>query len=217
MKKMPGSSRWKPGLLKMTLEEVKTMKKRTIFVAGLAILLTAAFTWAQGPGRMRGMGPGGSGMRGMGPGNFGESCAGCNLVYNPMMARLLDLTDAQKDAIRSESNAAREQTLKLRTQLREARGQIAGAVNNAASDATLEGLAKQVGTLESEILTVSLKARSTIHNQILTAPQRAKLAEMRADRQNQRQSQRNRRLNRFKQGQPAGPPVNVPAPGPNGL
>lgn len=147
-------------------------------------------------------------------GNFGGPCVGCNLANNPMMANLLNLTDAQKSAIQAESNSAAEQTKALQEQLRDTRRQISEAVTNAASDSTLEGLAKQVGALESEILTISLKARSTIHNQILTADQRAKLAKLRTDRWNQR-DQRWNRTNRGRFSRPT--PVLPPAAGPNGL
>lgn len=184
------------------------MKKQALFTAGLAVLLAVTTAFAQGPGRMRDRGPMGPGMRGGAP---GAACQGCDLL-NPMMARLLNLTDAQKEAIRAQGKTARDASQPLREQLRNLQSQIADATNSGATDSVLDGLANQVGTLQGNLLAISLKARAAIHNNILTAEQRTKLAELRSE-------QRDRRQNRMKRRQPGTPPEGAPAApqAPNGM
>jgi Spy/CpxP family protein refolding chaperone len=123
------------------------------------------------------------------------------------MARLLDLTDAQKEAIRAEGKAARDAAKPLREQLRTLHLQIAEASNSGATDSTLEGLANQVGALQGNLLAISLKSRAAIHNNILTAEQRTKLTELRSEQRNRRRT-RPDRLNRR---QPGAPSTNAPS------
>ncbi len=182
------------------------MTKRTLVATGIAILLTAALAFAQGPGRMRAGGPGGLDSPGRLGGYPAASCQGCELL-TPVMTRLLDLTDAQKEAIRAEGNAARDAAKPLREQLRNLHLQIAEASNSGATDSTLEGLANQVGALQGNLLAISLKSRAAIHNNILTAEQRTKLTELRSEQRNRRRT-RPDRLNRR---QPGAPSTNAPS------
>ncbi|MCC6262962.1 MAG: Spy/CpxP family protein refolding chaperone [Bryobacterales bacterium] len=183
------------------------MKKQTLFAAGMAILLAATLAFAQGPGRMRDRGPNAMGKRG---GSFAAACQGCELL-SPVMARLLNLTDAQKEAIRAEGKSARDASQPVREQLRNIQSQVAEAMNSGATDATLDGLANQVGALQGNLLAISLKSRAAIHNNILTAEQRAKLSDIRSE-------QRDRRKDRFNRRQPSAPAPGAAAPqAPNGL
>lgn len=184
------------------------MKKQALFAAGLAILLAATVAFAQGPGRMRDRGPNGMGKRG---GSFMAACPGCDLL-SPVMARLLNLTDAQKEAIRAQGKSARDASQPLRDQLRDVHSQIAEATNSGATDSTLDGLANQAGALQGNLLAISLKSRAAVHNNILTAEQRAKLTEIRSEQRNRRRDRPNRR-------QPGAPPADAPAApqAPNGM
>ncbi|MDZ7637903.1 MAG: Spy/CpxP family protein refolding chaperone [Bryobacterales bacterium] len=189
------------------------MNKRTLRTAGLAILLTATFAFAQGPGRIGAGGPGGKG--GPGGGHFAGRGDMAGNLLGPVAARLLDLTDAQKEAIRAETQAAREAAQPLREQMRAVQQQIAEAVHSGASDSTLESLASQAGTLTGNLQAISLKSRSKIHNTILTAEQRAKLEEIRAEMRNRRADRPNRLNRRQPNAPPAGPPAAPQAP--NGI
>jgi Spy/CpxP family protein refolding chaperone len=131
------------------------------------------------------------------------------------MARLLNLTDAQKEAIRAEGKAARDAVQPLRNQLRDLHLQIAEASNSGATDSTLDGLANQVGALQGNLLAISLKARAAIHNNILTAEQRTKLTELRSEQRNRRRD-RPDRLNRRQPGAPSTDAPSTPQP-PNGM
>lgn len=176
------------------------MTKRSLLTVGFAIALSAMFALAQGP---RAGGPGGPGMRGHaafgGGGEFGQ-------FMNPMMDRLLDLTDAQKEAIRTEMEATKAATQPLREELRAVHQQIGEAVKSGASDSVLDGLADQVGNLSGDVLAISLKSRAKIYNTILTAEQRTKLGEIQSDMQSRRKNRRK-------------PPVapEAAAPAPNGF
>jgi Spy/CpxP family protein refolding chaperone len=127
------------------------------------------------------------------------------------MGRLLELTDAQKEAIQAEMQAARTAAQPLREQLRGIHEQIGEAVKSGAGDATLDGLADQVGSISGDLLAISLKSRSKIYNTILTAEQRTKLEEIRNEMRDRRQNRRNRRA--APNAPPAAPPVAAPNPG----
>jgi len=105
-------------------------------------------------------------------------------LMNPMMGRLLELTDAQKTAISERLQAAREEATPLRAQQQTLRTQIQEAVHSNAGTATLDQLASESGRLLGLMQAISLKAHSEIYNNILTASQRTKLEELRQEFQN---------------------------------
>lgn len=179
------------------------MNKRTLWTVGLAVVLTTAMALAQGPRGPRAASAGG-------PGGGGRMAQGGELL-NPLMGRLLELTDAQKEAIQAEMQAARTAAQPLREQMRTIHEQIGEAVKSGAGDATLDGLADQVGSISGDLLAISLKSRSKIYNTILTAEQRTKLEEIRNEMRDRRQNRRNRRA--APNAPPAAPPVAAPNPG----
>ena len=109
---------------------------------------------------------------------------------SPMLARLIELTDAQREAIQAETQASREAAKPFAEQLRELRAQIEEAVKSGAPDATLDSLAAQSGDLQGSLMAISLKSRSKIYNTILTAEQRTKLAELRDEMKERSQRRR---------------------------
>lgn len=184
------------------------MKKGIFWAAGLALLLAGSIVLAQAPGGMRGSGrgafggvcpfggPGASGgQRGFnGPGSgFGMRGGGNGSLLGPMAVRLLQLTPAQQEAIQAERTACQQATQPIRERIRGVQQQISEGVRNGATDATLEGLARQAGDLSGELRAVSLKSQSKIHNTILTAEQRSKLDALRSEMGNWRQNRQNRR------------------------
>ncbi|MCU0226588.1 MAG: Spy/CpxP family protein refolding chaperone [Bryobacterales bacterium] len=182
------------------------LKKRSL-ILGLSLALVSVLAMAQGPrgGRGVGGGPGGGG-----PGMGGRELMG------PIMARLLDLTDAQKTAIRERMQAAGEQAKPIREQNQALRQQIQDAVQGGASDATLEQLAAESGRLSGQLQAISLKTRSYIHNQVLTVEQRQKLAELREEFRNRPRRDRMGPGNRMGPGSrgpaPAAPPASAGTP-----
>ncbi len=177
------------------------LMKRSL-ILGLSLALVSLLGLAQGPRGGRGLG---GPPEGAGPGMAGAGMAGAGLM-SPMLARLLELTDAQKTAIRERLQAAAEEAKPLRQQSQELRKQIHDAIQTNASEATLDQLAVESGRIAGLLQAISLKARSYIHNQVLTAEQRAKLAELREDFEN-----RPRRGRRGPGG--PGPGANAPSTG----
>lgn len=161
------------------------MFRKRLMILGLSLALAGVSGFAQGPrsGRGPGAAPDGApmgphmGARGMAGGQMGQ-------LMSPLMARILELTDAQKTAIRERMQAAAEEAKPLREQQVAVRRQIEEAVKTNAGAATLEQLATESGRLTGLAQAISLKARSDIHNNILTAAQRTKLEELRQEFRN---------------------------------
>lgn len=157
------------------------LNKRTL-ILGLALALVSLVGLAQGPRGGRGVGgppadaPLGGGAM-IGGGHLGQ-------LMNPMMARLLELTEAQKTQIQERMRAAAEEAKPLREQQKALRTQIEEAVKSNAGDATLERLAAESGRIAGLTQAIMLKARSHVYNNILTAAQRTKLEELRQEFQN---------------------------------
>ncbi len=162
--------------------EVNDMLNKRTLILGLSLALVSLVGLAQGPRGGRGVGgpPEGAGPGG-GP---GMAASQIRQLMNPMMARLLELTDAQKTAIRERMQAAAEEAKPLREQHAELRKQIQEAIHTNAGDATLEQLAAESGRLAGLMQAISLKARSHVVNTILTAEQRTKLEELRQEFRN---------------------------------
>lgn len=162
--------------------EVNDMLNKRTLILGLSLALVSLVGLAQGPRGGRGVG---GPPEGAGPGGGrGMAASQIRQLMNPMMARLLELTDAQKTAIRERMQAAAEEAKPLREQHAELRKQIQEAVHANAGDATLEQLAAESGRLAGLMQATSLKARSHVLNTILTAEQRTKLEELRQDFRN---------------------------------
>lgn len=162
----------------------------------MTLALAATLGIAQGPG-----GPG-KGFDGQRPARMHRMAPGGGLM-SPLVARALNLDEAQKTAIRDRMKSAMEEAKPLREQQIALRKSIEEAVKSNADEATLTRLANESGTLIGQMQAVMLRARSTVHNQILTADQRTKLADI----QKEYRGKRGNRGKRFgPKAAPAAPP-----------
>ncbi len=134
------------------------MKQRLMVLAVMSCaILLAGQAFAQGPGR--GMGPGGG---------FGAP---------GMMLGNLDLTDAQKEQVKTLTTAFRTAVEPFRTQLRDLSQEMRTATANGAfNEAQVRTIAENQAKVNVEITVASEKLRSEIYA-ILTPEQRAKVDE----------------------------------------
>jgi len=169
------------------------MMTKRILLLSVVLALFSLTGLAQGPRGGRGFGGSPPDSMGEGPrmggmmggGMMGGGMMGGQLL-SPMMARLLELDEAQRTAIRERMQAAAEEAKPIREQQTALRQRIEQAIRSNAPDATLEQLAAEGAGLSATAQAISLKTRSYIHNQVLTVAQRAKLEELRQDVQNRR-------------------------------
>ena len=152
------------------------MNKRLLAAVGLAAILggTATATLAQPP---TGPGPHGAGRgaRG-GPARFGD-----------LGLRGIDLTDAQRDQVRTIMQSHREATEAARTKLRGAHRALAEATRAETIDeAAIRARSADVGTAMADEALLSAKIRGEVLA-ILTPEQQATLKERRTAAQERRQ------------------------------
>jgi periplasmic protein CpxP/Spy len=145
------------------------MNKRFV---GMAVLLCAVVlagqAFAQGPGH--GMGPGGD----MGPGFRGPG----------MMLGNLDLTDAQKEQVKSLMTAFHTAAEPYRTQMQDLGKEMRTATANGAFDESqIRAIAQKQSQVQVELTVLNEKLRSDIY-QILTPEQRTKVDEEQTRMQN---------------------------------
>lgn len=141
------------------------MKKRIMVIAGIAVLVIGAtiFAVAQGPGMQ--------GMHGRGDG----PPHGDMLEH---MARELNLTDAQKQQVKTIMESAESSADGIHAKLEEVHKQLDAATANGQFDeAQVRTLANQQAQLEADMLVEHLRAKSKVFG-ILTAEQRVKAEEM---------------------------------------
>lgn len=164
----------------------ENMKK----VSGLLILLSVFMVpvlWAQ-PGQGNGPRPGN------GPGNQGGAAWGkgqgfrqwdrmgpgglLGMQFNLRGLWRLDLSDAQKEQIRSLFEGMREETRELMEELRDVRSQLNDLPLDESFDASaLEALAQQQGALTAQLTVASKQLQHEIYL-LLTEEQRAELEQM---------------------------------------
>jgi len=143
------------------------MKKRILVAASMAVLVLVAgatvFALARGYRGMHGMG------QGMGPGH-GEMLE--------HMARVLNLTDAQKQQVKAIMDSTESVARDIHGKLEENQKQIEAATANGQFDeAQVRTLANQKGQLEADMTVEHLRAMSKVYA-ILTPEQRVKAEEM---------------------------------------
>jgi protein CpxP len=151
---------WRDRLSAKPLEEIE-MKKKILVLAGIAALLIGAtvFALAQHPGM-------GEKMRG-GPGDMVEH-----------ISRELNLTDAQKDQVKTLLEAQRATEEERHTKLDDLRKQIDAATANGQFDEnTVRNLANQQSQLMADQMVDHLRLHSKIYG-LLTAEQRTKADQM---------------------------------------
>ena len=143
------------------------MKKRILVIASIAVLVVAAaaavFALAKGHPGMHRMG------QGMGPGH-GEMLE--------HMAKVLNLTDAQKQQVKAIMDSTESAAKDIHAKLEETQKQLAAATANGQFDeAQVRTLANQKGQLEADMTVEHLRAMSKVFA-ILTPEQRVKAEEM---------------------------------------
>lgn len=125
-------------------------------------------------------------------GHFGKRGGkrGMRKGFGGRMFRHLDLTDDQKAQMKAIKQANRENSKSLRQQMRANRQQIQQLSENGAFDeAAVTALAAQQGQLHAQMIVVKQKVKSQMYN-VLTAEQKNKLAEVKAQFKQKRQERK---------------------------
>ena len=140
------------------------MKKRILVIASIAVLVVAATVFALAQGH-----PGGPGehMRGGGPQDMVEH-----------ISRELNLTDAQKEQVKTIFEAQRASEEERRAKLDDIRKQIDAATANGQFDeAQVRPLANQQAQLMADEMVDHLRMHAKLYS-LLTAEQRTKADQM---------------------------------------
>src|SRR5437868_6103243 len=128
--------------------------------------------WAQGPG----------GGGGRGPGRFGGplGAGGPMGMLPPMLGRELQLTDAQRDQIKSIADSHRDEWKALADRQRAAHEALQAAVTaEAVNESAIREKSAELAAVEADAAVARAHAHAEIV-QILTADQKAKLKELEA-------------------------------------
>lgn len=162
------------------------MKKLAALLIVLGVFM-APVLWAQpgqGSGPGQGNGPGNPGGPGWGKGrNFRQSDRMgpgglLGMQFNLRGLWRLDLSDTQKEQIRSLFEGTREETRGLMEELKDVRSQLNGLPLDESFDAAvLEGLAQQQGALTAQLTVASKHLQHEVYL-LLTEEQRAELEQM---------------------------------------
>jgi Spy/CpxP family protein refolding chaperone len=136
------------------------MRKTTVKLLTLALLLSATAALAQGP---RGNGPGGP--------------RGNRIDF---LATVLGLTDAQKTQATEIFQAAETASASLREAQATQRTALNDAAKSNAADAVIDQLAATVGTTSGQLTAIQTKAFAKFYA-LLTTEQRTKLDELHAN------------------------------------
>lgn len=114
-----------------------------------------------------------------------------------MMFRHLDLTDAQKEQMKGIRQASRETTKGLRESLRQTRSQLRELGTDGTFDqAAVESLASQQADVQRQLIIERQKVKAQMFS-VLTAEQKTKLEEMKANFAERRKERMERRKARF--------------------
>jgi len=165
-----------------------TVKRMALGAAGTLVVLgvgAGVFVRAQDqntnpgphPFMGRGMGPGWPGGRG-GPGG--------PMGMLPMLGRAIELTDAQKDQIKTIADSHKEEWKALADRGRAAHEALASAVTaDVVDDALIRQKSAEVAAVDADMAVARAHAHAEVL-QILTAEQKAKLKTMQAEMKTRR-------------------------------
>lgn len=149
------------------ITSLKTLKTMLLNLALPLILGSCVIAVAQPPWA-RGGGPGGPGQGGPGGGNMEDR-----------FARLLNLTDAQKTQIKNLREQAQAASKPYFEQIKPITEQMQKLIEAPVFDeAAARALASKMSQVQTEIHLIQAKTENAIY-QLLTAEQKAKLAELR--------------------------------------
>lgn len=107
------------------------------------------------------------------------------------LEKLLDLTDAQKETLKTQRDANKVARDALHTKIADTRESLASAVESGANDAELAALAETLGKLHAEQALAGAKAHRAFVA-VLTDEQKQKLAELKTKREEHRKSHADR-------------------------
>lgn len=119
-------------------------------------------------------------------GHYGGKHAG----HQGRMARVLDLSDAQKETLKSQREANKAARGALHSQLKEARTALNTATEAGANDAELNALAETLGRLQAQQALAGAKNHQAFLA-VLTDEQKQTLAEMKSKRMERKGSRKN--------------------------
>lgn len=160
------------------------MLKRVLVAAGLVAALAGgtAVAIAQPPqGGGAGIGGPGRGPRGGGPRGFGGADLGL---------RGVDLTDAQKEQLRTIMESHKQELEQVRTKMREAHQGLAAAVDaQTVDEATIRARSTTLATAMADEAILRAKVRAEVQG-ILTAEQLQKMQERKAEMQKRREGRK---------------------------
>ena len=165
---------------------------KSLTITGLVLVailtLAVATTWAQGGRR-------GGGDRAGGPGGIGASIV-------PGL-RQIDLSDAQRDEIRSLVQSSREATRETAEQLRRVRRALNDAVTtDVVNEGAIRAVTTQLGLVEGDMAVLRAKLHAQVW-QLLTPEQQTSAAQFAASAAERRQEGRDRRRERRLERRPA--------------
>ncbi len=166
-----------------------TMKRLTLGLgAGLLAITAVAGTFAHAqdqdrPGRPgRADGPGRFG----GPGGPGRGGPGGPMGMLPMLGRAVDLTDAQKDQIKTIVDTHKDDWKALADRARTAHQALqAAVVADTVNEALIRQKAAEVAAVDADMAVARARAHAEVF-QLLTADQKAKLKTMQTQMQERR-------------------------------
>ena len=107
--------------------------------------------------------------------------------HGKRMDKLLDLTDAQKEALENQRGSDKAARQAQHAKLLEAHNALNNAAENGANDAELSALAQTLGQLHAEQALASAKAHKAFIA-VLTPEQKQKLAELKAKREERKKA-----------------------------
>ncbi len=107
------------------------------------------------------------------------------------LEKLLDLTDAQKETLKTQRDANKVARDALHTKIADTRESLASAVESGANDAELAALAETLGKLHAEQALAGAKAHRAFVA-VLTDEQKQKLAELKTKREEHKKSRADR-------------------------
>jgi len=119
------------------------------------------------------------------------------------MFRNLDLTDAQKTQVQTIMKNNRESSKTMRQQMRANKQALRKATENGAfNQSEVQAIANKQGNLHAQMIVQKQKVKAEIFN-VLTAEQKAKLAEQKAERAKKMQERKAKWAEKRKAKQPA--------------
>ena len=165
------------------------MKKLSVFILSIVLVaMGAIFIVAQTADKLEG-------KRGFGKKGFGKRGG-----YG-MMFRGIDLSQEQKAQMKQIRQSSKETLKPIREQMKVNRQKLAELSADGNFDqAQVQAIAAQQGSLSAQMIVERERIKAQIF-QILTPEQKAKAAEMKAQRQQKMQERRQNRINKRQNGQ----------------